>query len=157
MLCGPAGSGKTTFAERLIASGAIKLSLDESMAERYGRAGVDYPTHQYPELEQTILAEHRSRLIGMLAVGTSVVLDYGFGRRKQRDEYKELIAAHGGNWRLLYFDTPIDVLHERLAERNQRDDANALPISRAELEEFVTWFETPQDEGEERIIPDSFS
>src|ERR1700756_3294288 len=121
MLCGAAGSGKTTYAERLIASGAVKLSLAESMAERFGRAGTDYPVQEYPECERTVLAEHRAQLIGMLSVGRSVVLDYGFGRREQRDEYKELITEHGGQWRLLYFDTPLPVLQQRLAERNGRD------------------------------------
>lgn len=151
MLCGPAGSGKTTYAEHLIANGVAKLSLDESMAERYGRAGVDYPVAQYPELERTVLEDQRARLIGMLSVGTSVVLDYGFGRRQQRDEYKGIIDAHGGNWRLLYFNAPVDVLQQRLSERNQRNDANALPVTNAEIVEFVSWFEVPSGEGEELI------
>jgi predicted kinase len=151
MLCGPAGSGKTTYAERLIESGAVKLSLDESMAERHGRAGVDYPITHYPALEQGVLADHRRRLIGMLATGTSVVLDYGFGRREQRAEYKELISEHGGKWRLLYFDTPMDVLQQRLAVRNERDDANALPVTQADIIDFVSWFEVPDGEGEEVI------
>jgi len=155
LLCGPAGAGKTTYAENLVAMGAVKLSLDESMAESHGRAGTDYPKERYPELERAVLAEHRARLIGMVTAGTSVVLDYGFGRRDQRDEYKELITEHGGQWRLLYFNTPLDVLRQRLAERNQRDDANALPITQAEIVEFVSWFEVPDGEGEEIIEPDA--
>ncbi|MCL8014873.1 hypothetical protein [Streptomyces sp. AS02] len=44
----------------------------------------------------------------------------------------------------------------RLAERNERKDANALTVSESALEDFYARFEPAHDEGEEIIEPGSF-
>lgn len=147
MLCGPAGSGKTTYAEDLVAQGMLKLSIDEDMAQ-HGKAGEDYTFEEYPALERGVLYEHRKKLVGSLVAGENVVLDYGFGRREERDKYKGLIEDSGGDWRLLYFATPKEVIWERLRERNLRSDANAVPISEELFNDMFSWFEVPNREGE---------
>jgi hypothetical protein len=43
LLCGLTGSGKTSYAKRLEAGGAVRLSVDEEVYARHGRYGVDYP------------------------------------------------------------------------------------------------------------------
>ena len=150
MLCGPAGSGKTTHAEKLVAQGASKLSIDESMAQ-HGKAGEDYPVEEYPALEREVLRKNREALVGAITVGETVVLDYGFGRREERDEYKALIEESGGNWRLLYFATPRDELWQRLRARNQQVGPNAMPVSQQLLDDMLRWFEVPNREGEEIV------
>jgi predicted kinase len=151
LLCGPAGSGKTTYAAQLVAAGAVRLSIDEDMAQ-FGEPYLDYdPTRQYFEFEQQVLAEHRDRMLGLIAAGTTVVLDYGFPSKKQRTEYKDLITEQGGNWRLLYFDVPIEELMRRVQNRNARDDANAQPLDVDTHVMLVDNFEVPIDEGEEVI------
>lgn len=151
MLCGPAGSGKTTYAEQLVAAGAVRLSIDEDMAQ-FGEPYLDYdPTRHYFDFEQQVLAEHRRRMLGLIAAGTTVVLDYGFPSRRQRTEYKDWITEHGGNWRLLYFDVPVEVLKQRVRERNARDDPNAQPIAEDTHDILIENFEVPVDEGEEII------
>lgn len=151
MLSGPAGSGKTTYAKTLEEQGILRLSIDETMARRHGRAGRDYPVEDYPALEREVLREHRETLIGTLAVGDSVVLDYGFGRREERDEYKTLIEENGGKWRLLYFAISRDRLWERLRARNEQPGPDAVPVSEALLDKMLEWFEVPDGEGEEKI------
>ena len=47
LLCGLTGSGKTTYAKRLEAAGAVRLTVDEEVHARHGRYGVDYPTAEY--------------------------------------------------------------------------------------------------------------
>jgi hypothetical protein len=71
--------------------------------------------------------------------------------RSDRDAYKRLVEAHGGTWRLLYFKADPEVLIRRLAERNRRDDANALAVTPSAVEDFIARFDEPLDEGEELV------
>ena len=149
MLCGPAGSGKTTYAEGLVAEGAIKLSIDESMAE-HGRAGEDYPVEDYQNLEREVLRRHREQLVGAIAVGKNVVLDYGFRRREERDAYKAFIEENEGNWRLLYFVVSRDELWRRVSARNEQSGPNAV-LPEELFDDMLGWFEVPDGEGEEIV------
>lgn len=76
LLCGLTGSGKTTYAKRLEAAGAVRLTVDEVDRE---------------------------------------------------------------------------VLLQRLADRNRRGDANAMPLLPADLEDFIARFDEPEGEGEELV------
>jgi predicted kinase len=80
-----------------------------------------------------------------------VALDYGLWRRRDRDAYKRLIEAHDGTWRLLYLKADRDLLLQRLADRRGRADANAMPLTPSDLEDFITRFEEPTGEGEELV------
>ena len=151
MLCGLTGSGKSTYAEELVAQGYEKLSLDETMNEKHGRAGIDYPAEDYTMLEDAIKPELQEKLVGFLAVGKSVVLDYGFWKKQNRDFHKQLIGKNGGIWRLVYFKASPATLKERLRIRNARTDANAVHVTEAMLDDFMQRFEEPNNEGEEVI------
>jgi predicted kinase len=151
LLCGLTGSGKTTYAKRLEAGGAVRLAVDEEVYARHGRYGVDYPMGEYFDRERPVVEELRRRVTELVESGRDVVLDYGLWRRSDRDAYKRLVEAHGGRWRLLYFKVDREVLLQRLTERNRRGDANALAVTPAALEDFVGRFDEPVDEGEELI------
>ena len=47
LMCGIAGSGKTTYAKDLEARGYVRLSVDEEIWHRFGRYGVDYEAEEY--------------------------------------------------------------------------------------------------------------
>jgi len=49
LMCGVAGSGKTTFAQQLEMNGFIRLSIDEDIWKNKGRFGVDYPAEKYEQ------------------------------------------------------------------------------------------------------------
>jgi predicted kinase len=151
LLCGLTGSGKTTYAKRLEAAGAVRLSVDEEVYARHGRYGVDYPMSEYFDREQPVVEELPRRLVELVESGHDVVLDYGLWRRRDRDAYKRLVEAHGGSWRLLYFKVEPEVLRQRLADRNRRADANALKVTPSALEDFMARFDEPVDEGEELV------
>jgi predicted kinase len=151
LLCGLTGSGKTTYARRLEAGGAVRLSVDEEVYARHGRYGVDYPMSEYFDRERPVVEELPRRLVALVEAGHDVVLDYGVWRRKDRDAYKRLVEAHGGRWRLLYFKVDPEVLRQRLADRNRRGDANALKVTPSALEDFIARFDEPVDEGEELV------
>lgn len=151
MLCGLTGSGKSTYAVKLAEQSFERLSLDERMRERYGRVGVDFPADNYQALEDTVSLELQQRLVDLLAAGKSVVMDYGFWKKANRDQHKSLIEANGGAWRLLYFKASPDVLRKRLAQRSGRNDANAVRITEQMLESFIDRFEPPENENEEIV------
>ena len=151
LLCGLTGSGKTTYAKQLEAAGAVRLSVDEEVFARHGRYGVDYPASQYFDLERPVVEELRRRLVALIESGHDVALDHGLWRRRDRDAYKRLIETHGGTWRLLYLKADRDLLLQRLADRRVRADANAMPLMPSDLEDFITRFEEPTDEGEEPV------
>lgn len=151
MLCGLTGSGKSTYAAMLVHQGFEKLSLDESMAKKHGRAGIDYDARKYTEYEEAIKEELQQKLTTLLTVKKSVIMDYGFWKKDDRDFHKKLIKDNGGTWRLIYFKTSPKVLKERLSLRNKRTDANAVNITEAMLDAFIAKFEEPAQEGEEII------
>ena len=149
LLAGLTGSGKTTFARKLEAEGVTRLSIDEEVFDRNGRYAIDYPNYEYPQRERPVVNEVRARLVELIRSGRDVVLDHGLWLRSERDDYKRLVTDAGGQWRLIYFAVDRDELWRRLAERNQRDGANALRVPANELESFIARFEPPSREGEE--------
>jgi predicted kinase len=77
------------------------------------------------------------------------VVDSAFWNRAARDEYKALIEARGGAWRLVYLKATPELLRQRLAGRSRRFDANAqFPVTDAMLDRFLGAFEEPAGEGE---------
>lgn len=52
MMCGVAGSGKTTFAQQLEKAGFKRLSIDEEIWTVHGRYGIDYPAEKYEHYKE---------------------------------------------------------------------------------------------------------
>lgn len=152
LLCGLTGSGKTTYAKQLEKQGCIRLSLDEALFKRYGR---DFDNNKFFEYEKAIENELKNELIGLLQKGESVVLDFGFWTRKNRDHYKELIKQNNAEWKLIYFKAYKQVLLDRLEERNSKKDPYAHLITTSMLEDFIQRFEEPNKE-EEIIVKSKF-
>jgi predicted kinase len=150
LMCGLAGSGKTTFAQALEARGFVRLSVDEELWRRYGRYGVDYAADRYSELSAVVRLEVRRRMVSLVEQGQDVVVDSAFWQRAARDDVKALVEAHGGHWRLVHLQLDEDELRRRLAVRAERFDANAaFPITDEMLTGYLADFEPPQGEGEE--------
>jgi len=155
LLVGLTGSGKTTYAQQLVErEDVIRLSVDELLAERHGRYGIDYPEPQHGELEAPIVAEVTERMVELARAGQSVVLDHGLWLKHEREAYKKLVTDAGGRWRLLYFQATREVLLARLAERNARaeTDGATLLITPSALDDFFGRFDVPSGEGEEILV-----
>ncbi len=152
LMCGVAGSGKTTCAQVLERAGYVRLSIDEEVWARFGRYGVDYDPDRYAEHSECAEATLRRQLDDLVRRGRDVVVDFSFWQRRTRDRYKKLVEAAGGRWRLVYLQVPAEVLRRRLAQRAGRFDANAaFPIDDTALRRFLGGFEVPVGEGEEVI------
>ncbi|WFB61167.1 ATP-binding protein [Paenibacillus sp. BR1-192] len=149
MMCGVAGSGKTTFAQRLEQRGFVRLSIDEEIWATNGRYGIDYPVEIYEQLKVEAELKLRNELVNLLNEKRNVVIDFSFWQRNRRNEYKKLIEDGGGEWKLIYLKVHPNDLRERLRIRSQRFDANAaFTITEEILSSFLKGFEVPSGEGE---------
>ncbi len=149
MMCGVAGSGKTTFAQRLEQKGYVRLSIDEEIWTTNGRYGIDFPVENYEQYKADAEMKLRNHLVSLIHDKHQVVIDFSFWQRKRRNEYKKLIEDAGGMWKLVYLKVHPDDLRKRLRIRSQRFDANAaFPITEDILATFLNGFEAPLDEGE---------
>ncbi|MGO4547948.1 AAA family ATPase [Paenibacillus sp. 2TAB23] len=152
MMCGVAGSGKTTYAKQLEDHGFVRLSIDEEIWSTNGRFGIDYSAEHYEQFKIDAELKLRECMIALIQEKSSVVVDFSFWQRKKREEYKRIIEAAGGEWALVWMKVRTDVLRERLRIRSQRFDANAaFPITEEILTRFLNGFEAPVGEGE-RIV-----
>jgi predicted kinase len=149
MLCGIAGSGKTTVATILESKGFVRLSIDEEIWSAFGRFGIDYRPEEYAELQKQAAEIVRMRLEELLRQKTPVVIDNSFWKRETRDQYKRLIESYGRRWMLLYLKVDPSVLRARLLQRRERFDANAaFPIEDDLLDSYLKSFQEPSGEGE---------
>jgi predicted kinase len=153
LMCGVAGSGKTTYAKGLETRGYVRLSVDEEIWRRFGGYGLDYEPDQYEEHTEVARRVLRERLLVLVAQGCHVVIDSSFWQRSRRQEYKELVEQAGGRWRLIYLEADSTLLRRRLHARGERFDANAaFPITDELLTHYLQAFEPPSGEGEEVIV-----
>lgn len=149
MMCGVAGSGKTTFAQKLEKEGFVRLSIDEDIWATHGRFGVDYPEQNYEFYKEESEMKLRGELVNLIEDKHHVVIDFSFWQRQRRIDYKKLIERHGGVWELIHLKVQPDQLRHRLFIRSERFDANAaFPITEDTLTRFLKGFETPTGEGE---------
>jgi predicted kinase len=149
MMCGVAGSGKTTYAQQLEQRGFVRLSIDEEIWATNGRYGIDYPIEMYEQLKVDAELKLHNELVKLLNEKRNVVIDFSFWQRKRRNEYKKLIEDEGGEWKLIYLKVHPNDLRERLRIRSQRFDANAaFTITEEILSSFLKGFEVPSGEGE---------
>ncbi|WGR56491.1 ATP-binding protein (plasmid) [Paracoccus versutus] len=144
MMCGIAGSGKTTFAQALEGMGCRRLSIDEEIWRTYGRFGVDYPEDEYPILQSSAEKILREQLVEMLRTGTKAVIDFSFWKSQTRADYRELVHRSDHHCQIVFLKVPENVLRERLINRASRRDANAaFPITDDLLQRYIQGFEPP--------------
>ncbi|GAA1434010.1 ATP-binding protein [Streptomyces thermospinosisporus] len=157
LLAGLTGSGKTTVAQALAARGFTRLSVDEEVHRLHGRYGVDYPEHTYFERERPVIAAIRQRFLKEIEAGNDVVLDHGLWRRTERDAWRQAAREAGGHPQVVYLPADRTELLRRLAERNQREDANALTVTPEALDDFFARFDVPAEDEEVIVYSGDFN
>ncbi|MFI9162994.1 AAA family ATPase [Kitasatospora aureofaciens] len=154
LMCGPPGSGKTTYALDLVRRGYVRLSIDEVVWQRLGQcdAGLVLEAAAYDRLKEEVRREQRQELVELMLAGRDVVVDYSFWSRAARDDYKALIEGHGCRWELVHLKADRAVLERRLAVRNGEDGANAVTVDRPLFDRYLADFQTPEGEGEQVVV-----
>ncbi|WP_284298792.1 AAA family ATPase [Homoserinibacter gongjuensis] len=139
MMCGPGGAGKTTYAKRLERDGWMRLSFEMEFWDR----GIT--TMPCAEVVAEVAADLKARLLRHVAAGNDVVLDFGFWFRRQRDEFRTLLAPHGIVPETVYIATSLETILSRVGNRHGRG-ADDWPLSEQTATEYFERFEPPTPE-----------
>jgi predicted kinase len=137
LLCGLPASGKTTLARQLAESyGAVRLNPDE------WESALD--VDPFDEGFQTRLeAQFWELTQRLLVLGTSVVLEWGFWARSERDEKREAARALGVAVELRFLDAPYEELVSRVMARHAD---GGIAITESHMEAYRATFEPPTDD-----------
>lgn len=145
LMVGLPGSGKTTYAKHLEETlGALRLTPDEWHIALFGQ---DFPSDEHDERHTRVEKLMWTVAERALRLGVSVILDFGFWSREERDGLRRQAQRLGVGFRIHYMDVPLDELARRVESRNARaDQETAFRISREDLERWSAMFERPAEE-----------
>lgn len=136
IVCGLPGSGKTTHAKMLESRlGAIRFSPDEWMTA----LSLDlYDEGRRSQIEalQWKFAQN------LLALGLTVIIEWGTWGRSERDALRLAARALGAAVELHYLPASVDVLFDRI----QRRGMESPPIGREQLLQWIELFQAPTSE-----------
>ncbi len=142
LLCGLPAAGKTTLARELADTyGAVRLNADEWKLA----LGIDpFDDDARLRLETQLLALTQR----LLTLGTSVILEWGFWGRVERDELRGLARSLGAAVELRFLDVPYAELVRRVVERTAN---GGIPITADHMERYQGIFQAPTD-GELKLF-----
>lgn len=136
MMCGPGGAGKTTYAKRLEREGWTRLSFE---VEFWDRGITTMPS---AEVVAEVAADLKLRLLRHVAAGNDVVLDFGFWFRRQRDEFRILLAPQGIVPETVYIATSLETILSRVGDRHG-SRADDWPLTEQTATAYFGRFEPP--------------
>jgi predicted kinase len=150
VIFGPCGAGKTTYAHAFAwREKAVAFILDDWMARLFGPdmpepLQYDWMIARVGRCEGQIWAT----AAGVLAAGTSVILDIGLMRKADRDRVREIAEATGLALQFHFVDAPQAVRRARVLDRNMvRGESFAIEVT-PDLFEFIEGVYEPPEPGE---------
>jgi len=147
VIFGPCGAGKTTYAHTFARrEKAVAFILDDWMARMFG-PDMPEPIQYDWMLERVGRCEAQiwATAAGVLATGTSVILDIGLMRRADRARVREIAKATGLPMQFHFVDAPPEVRRARVLDRNVvRGESFAIEVT-PDLFDFIEGvYETPE-------------
>ena len=119
LLCGKIGSGKTTLAKQLEKEkGFVCFSADEKMLKNYGEI---HDKNEFREKLTECISQIFDESLTLLKKGISVVLDFGFWTKKERDEAKKIFENF--DVELVYLKSDDVENLKRISKRNTQKNA----------------------------------
>ena len=126
LIHGYIASGKTTYAKKLeIETSAVRFTLDEWMVNLYG---VNPPADQFTQYEDNIKIMIWQMAEQFLKNDISVIVDYGFWKRSDRDDYKNRASNLGVKCKLHILILDDEIALSRLKSRTNEMPDGALFI-----------------------------
>ncbi len=141
-------SGKTTLAQKLESEkAALRLTPDEWQVRLFGQ-DAEEPEHdaRHSSIE-VMLWNVASRA---LVLGTSVILDYGFWAREEREDFRLQAKELGARSEVHFLDVPEDELMRRLATRNSQPSQASFHIPEDMMKPWIAFFQRPTPDELER-------
>lgn len=141
-------SGKTTRAKMLEHErSALRLTPDEWQIGLFGQDAKEPEHDARHSFIETMLWNIASRA---LELGTSVILDFGFWAREEREDYRLRARRLGASSEVHFLDVPQEELLRRLAARNSLPSQESFHISEDSLKLWIEFFQKPTPEELER-------
>ncbi|HEU0035948.1 MAG TPA: ATP-binding protein [Kofleriaceae bacterium] len=148
LICGPVGSGKTTYGRQLAAERrAAFLCLDEWMANLFlmdapNPMSLDWALPRTERCERQIWAVAR-QLVGL---GVDVILELGFFTRAQRDRVRALATTDAIELTTHLLEVPPEVRRDRVRKRNQGSDTYTIEVDDAMFDWAESYYEPLGDD-----------
>jgi len=147
VIFGPCGAGKTTYAHTFARrEKAVAFILDDWMARMFG-PDMPEPIQYDWMLERVGRCEAQiwATAAGVLATGTSVILDIGLMRRADRARVREIAEATELPLQFHFVDAPPEVRRARVVDRNVVRGASFAIEVTPDLFDFIEGvYETPE-------------
>lgn len=141
-------AGKTTLAQKLEHElPALRLTVDEWHIHLYGQDAEDPEHDARHSLIEAMLWKVASRA---LALGTHVILDFGFWAREEREDYRLRAKLLGASSEVHFLDVPEEELLRRLVRRNTQLSPLDFYITEAMMKPWITFFQKPTPDELER-------
>jgi predicted kinase len=159
VIFGPSGAGKTTYAHAFARrEKAVAFILDDWMAKLFGPDMPEPLEYDWMiERVQRCEAQIWSTAAGVLAAGTSVILDIGLMRKADRARVREIAEATELPLQFHFVTASPEARRARVAERNVvRGEGFAIEVT-PEIFDFIEGvYEPPEpQELEGAIISES--
>jgi predicted kinase len=136
---GPSGAGKSTYARELARrEPAVHFAIDDWMARLFAADMPDPLEFEWMmERVERCEAQIWSTAAGVMATGTSVVLDLGLMRRSDRARVAEIAEACDLPLQFHHVTAPAEVRRARVLERNEVKGETFAIVVTPQMFEFV--------------------